>query len=72
MNIKQIKTEAEYRFALKRLDEIFDAAPGSEECDELEILGLMVDNYENIHYPIEVPHPSEAIKIRLEENQHPQ
>jgi HTH-type transcriptional regulator/antitoxin HigA len=68
MNTQPIKTKAEYRSALKRLDEIFDAASGAEECDELEILGLMVDNYEKIHYPIEAPDPIEAIKIRLDEN----
>ena len=69
MELKPIKTEADYRAALKRLDEIFDALPGSSESDELEILGLMVDDYENKHYPIEAPDPIEAIKIRMEEMQ---
>jgi HTH-type transcriptional regulator/antitoxin HigA len=67
MDLKPIKTEADYRAALKRLEEIFDAKLGSPESDELEILGLMVDNYENEHYPIEAPDPIEAIKIRMEE-----
>ena len=67
MNLKPIKTEADYRAALKRLEEIFDAKPGTHESDELEILGLMVDDYENKHYPIETPDPIEAIKIRMEE-----
>jgi HTH-type transcriptional regulator/antitoxin HigA len=67
MNLKPIKTEADYRAALKRLEEIFDAKPGSPGGDELEILGLMVDDYENKHYPIEAPDPIEAIKIRMEE-----
>ena len=67
MELKPIKTEVDYRAALKRLEEIFDAKPGSPESDELEILGLMVDNYENKYYPIEAPDPIEAIKIRMEE-----
>lgn len=67
MEIKPIKTEMDYRAALKRLEEIFDAKIGTPESDELEILGLMVDNYENKHYPIEAPDPIEAIKIRMEE-----
>jgi HTH-type transcriptional regulator/antitoxin HigA len=67
MNIKPIKTEADYREALKRLEEIFDAQLGTPDSDELEVLGLMVDDYENKYYPIEAPDPIEAIKIRMEE-----
>ena len=67
MNLKPIKTESDYRVALKRLEEIFDAEPNTPEGDELEILGLMVDDYENKFYPIEAPDPIEAIKIRMEE-----
>lgn len=67
MELRPIKTDEDYRAALKRLEEIFDAKPGDPESDELEILGLMVDNYENKHYPIEAPDPIEAIKIRMEE-----
>ena len=67
MNLKPIKTEADYREALGRLEDIFDAKKGTTESDELEILGLMIDDYENNHYPIEAPDPIEAIKIRMEE-----
>ncbi len=67
MELKPIKTDADYRAALKRLEEIFDAKLGTPESDELEIRGLMVDDYENKHYPIEAPDPIEAIKIRMEE-----
>lgn len=67
MDLKPIKTEADYRAALKRVEVIFDAKLGTPESDELEILGLMVDDYENKHYPIEAPDPIEAIKIRMEE-----
>jgi len=67
MELKPIKTDADYRAALKRLEEIFDAKANTPESDELEILGLVVDDYENKHYPIEAPDPIEAIKIRMEE-----
>ena len=69
MNLKPIKSETDYRVALKRLEDIFDAKPGTPESDELEILGLMIDDYENKYYPIEAPDPIEAIKIRMEELQ---
>lgn len=67
MDIKLIRTETDYRSALKRLEEIFDAATGTTESDEADILGLMIDEYEKRHYPIEAPDPIEAIKIRMEE-----
>ncbi len=69
MNIKPIKSENDYRLALKRLEEVFDAKIGTPESDEADILGLMVDEYEKKHYPIEAPDPIEAIKIRMEEMQ---
>jgi HTH-type transcriptional regulator / antitoxin HigA len=67
MNIKPIKTEVDYREALKRLEIIFDAAIGTSESDEADVIGLMIDEYEKKHYPIEAPDPIEAIKIRMEE-----
>lgn len=67
MNIKPIKTERDYQKALKRLEVIFDARPGTKEGDELEILGLLIEKYEDEHYPIEAPDPIEAIKFRMEQ-----
>jgi len=67
MNITPIKTEADYRDSLKRLEKIFDAAIGTSESDEADVLGLMIDEYEKKHYLIEAPDPIEAIKIRMEE-----
>lgn len=69
MNIKPVKTEADYRDALKRLEIIFDAAIGTRESDEADVLGLMIEEYEKKHYLIEAPDPIEAIKIRMEEMQ---
>lgn len=67
MKLKPIKTEKDYRNALERLEVIFDAKIDTEEGDEAEILSLLIENYENEHYPIEAPDPIEAIKIRMEE-----
>ena len=69
MDIKLIKTEEDYQMALDKLDEIFDASEGTPESDQADILALFIDEYENVHYPIEAPDPIEAIKIRMEEMQ---
>ena len=69
MNIKPIRTESDYRLTLDRLELIFDAEIGTPDSDEADILGLMVDEYEKRHYPIDAPDPIEAIKIRMEEMQ---
>ena len=67
MNLKPIKSDKDYRSALERLEVIFDAQIDTKEGDEAEILSLLIENYENEHYPIEAPDPIEAIKIRMEE-----
>ena len=67
MNIKPIKSEFDYQKALKRLEVIFDAQIDTPESDEADVLGLIIDEYEKKHYPIEAPDPIEAIKIRMEE-----
>jgi HTH-type transcriptional regulator/antitoxin HigA len=53
MDIKPIKTEQDYDKALERLEQIFDAPINSKEGDEAEILSLLIENYENMYYPIE-------------------
>ncbi|WP_309614905.1 helix-turn-helix domain-containing protein [Flavobacterium sp.] len=67
MEIKPIKTEKDYNQALERLETIFDAKLGSAEGDELEVLGILIDQYENEHFPIGLPDPIEAIKFRMEQ-----
>jgi HTH-type transcriptional regulator/antitoxin HigA len=67
MNIKPIKTKKDYQAALNRLDIIFDAKPGTPDGDELDILSLLIDNYEQEHFPIGFPDPVEAIKFRMEQ-----
>ncbi len=64
---KIIKTEKEYEIILERIEEIFDAIPDTEEGEELELLCLLVEKYENENYYIDLPDPIEAIKFRMEQ-----
>jgi HTH-type transcriptional regulator/antitoxin HigA len=67
MNIKPIRNEADYQRALKRLEVVFDAKRGTDEGDELEILAIVIDNYESEHFPIGMPDPISAIEFRMEQ-----
>lgn len=67
MKAKLIKTEEENEAALARLDEIFDAEPGTPEGDEAELLTALIEMYEQKAYPIDLPDPIEAIKFRMEQ-----
>ncbi len=67
MNIKPIRTKKDYEQALARLEVIFDSKKGTEKGDELEILGMLIENYENEKFAIGFPDPVEAIKYRMEQ-----
>jgi len=67
MTIKPIKTKKDYQNALERLELIFDSKKGSANGDEFEILGILIEKYENEHFPIGFPDPIEAIKFRMEQ-----
>ena len=67
MKIKPIKTKKDYKQALERLEIIFDAKKGTIEGDELEVLGILIDNYEIQNFPIDFPDPIEAIKFRMDQ-----
>jgi HTH-type transcriptional regulator/antitoxin HigA len=67
MNIKPIRTKKDYQQALERLEVIFDAKKGTDKGDELEILGMLIEKYENEKFPIDFPDPIEAIKFRMEQ-----
>ena len=67
MEIKPIRTEEEYRAALARLGDIWDAEPDTPESDELDVLSVLVEAYEDEHYPMDPPDPIEAIKFRMEQ-----
>jgi HTH-type transcriptional regulator/antitoxin HigA len=60
-----IKTEAQYRATLARIESIFDAKPGTSAGDELELLLLLVETYEDREHPIDLPDPIAALKFRM-------
>ena len=65
--VKLIETDAEYEAALARVDALFDAPKNTPEGQELELLVVLVNHYEAIHYPIPAADPVEAIKYRMED-----
>jgi HTH-type transcriptional regulator / antitoxin HigA len=67
MNLKPIHTKKDLSRALARIDELIDAQLGTEEYDELEILSVLVEVYEEKHFPIPPPDPIEAIKFRMDQ-----
>ena len=66
MDIRPIRTEEDYNNTLKEIDSLFDAIPGSNESDKLEILVILVETYEEEHHSIQPPDPIEAIKYWME------
>jgi HTH-type transcriptional regulator / antitoxin HigA len=69
MNIKPIRSEKDYKAALKRIDELIaqDPKDGTRAFDELDLISTLVESYESIHYPIEAPDPISAIQYIMEE-----
>lgn len=67
--LKPIKNSQQYEDALTRAYELLqkNIKPDSKESDELEILSILIKEYENEHYPIPKPNPLEAIKFRLDQ-----
>jgi HTH-type transcriptional regulator / antitoxin HigA len=71
MTLNPIRTEADYRAALKRVEVFFDAAeepdPDSEEGAYFEALLTLIEAHERKHYPVLPPDPVEAIRFRMEQ-----
>lgn len=67
MKAKILHTETEYREALAYVENLMDAEPGSLEEEELELFSVLIVQYEQEHYPIDLPDPVEAIKFRMEQ-----
>lgn len=67
--IKPIKNNQQYEDAIERIYTLMQKnnKPDTRESDELEILSILVKEYENIHYPVPLPNPLEAIKFRMEQ-----
>ena len=67
MKFKILKTKKDYVTALVRFEEIFQAKPGSPDSDEANVLSLLINEYEEKNFVIEVPDPLAAIKYRMEQ-----
>lgn len=67
MTVKPIKTKKDYHQAMDRLEMIFDAKKETPQGDELEVLSILIEKYEDEHFPIGLPDPIEAIKFRMEQ-----
>ncbi len=67
MTVKPIKTKKEYLQAMERMEVLFDSGKGTEEGDELEVLSILIEKYEDEQFPIGFPDPIEAIKFRMEQ-----
>jgi len=67
MTPKIIKTEVEYQKALAHVESLMDSKPGSARESELELWSLLVERYEETHFPIDSPDPIDAIKFRMEQ-----
>ena len=67
--IKPVRTEADYERALKDIETLIDARPGTAEGDELDVLSTLVEAYEAEHYPIEAPDPIALIEFAMEQRE---
>jgi HTH-type transcriptional regulator/antitoxin HigA len=68
MEIKPIRTKADHRAALKEIEALMSARPGTAEGDRLDVLATLVEAWEKKRYPMELPDPVEAIRFRMEQS----
>ena len=66
MDIKPIRTEADYQATLAEIERLMDAEPETPDGDRLDVLATLVEAWEEKHFPIEEPDPIEAIQHRME------
>ena len=66
MEIKPIKTEEDYRAALRDVESLMASEPGTPEGERLDVLVTLVEAYERRHFPLDLPDPVEAIKFAME------
>jgi HTH-type transcriptional regulator/antitoxin HigA len=65
--LRPIRSAADYDHALRAASDLMDAVPGTPDADRLEVLAALIEDYEDKHFPIDVPDPIEAIKFRMEQ-----
>ncbi len=66
MELRPIRTETDYKEALRAIEALFDAPPNTPECDRLDVLSTLVEVYEKREFPIALPDPIEAIQYYME------
>jgi HTH-type transcriptional regulator / antitoxin HigA len=66
MNIKPIRSDADYREALKEIEGLMDAQRGTARGDRLDVLVTLVESWERAHYPMDLPDPIEALRFEME------
>jgi HTH-type transcriptional regulator/antitoxin HigA len=67
MDVRPIKTKSDYRRALKEIEGLMNAKPGTPKGDRLDVLVTLVEAWEAKHYPVDLPDPIEAIKYHMEQ-----
>jgi HTH-type transcriptional regulator/antitoxin HigA len=67
MNIKPVRTKADYRAALKHIESLMNARANTPEGERLDVLVTLVEAYERKHFPMDMPDPVEAIKFAMEQ-----
>ena len=67
MEVKPVKTDADYRAALQEIETLMMARPDSPEGEKLDILATLVEAYERKHFPLELPDPVAAIRFEMEQ-----
>ena len=70
MNISPIKTQRDYRHALREIEGLMTAKRNTPEGDRLDVLVTLVEAWEREHYPMDLPDPVEAIKYHMDQNGH--
>lgn len=65
MELRPIRTQADYQEALREIELLFDAVPNTPECDRLDVLSTLVEAYEKAHFSIEKPDLIEAIQEKI-------
>lgn len=69
MDIRPLRTEADYDWALKEIAQYFEREPkrGSQQADRFDVLAALIEAYEAKHWPISPPDPVDAIRFRMEQ-----
>lgn len=67
MDIRPIKTKTDYRQTLREIETLMTAKPGTKVGDRLDVLVTLVEAYERVHFPMDLPDAVEAIKFRMEQ-----